>query len=87
MFEKLSAAESNLTQEEKPMPDQTRQRDRNPLRFDENASKSEIRAAYLEAIKKYHPDRYMEFPPEFRQLAEEKTKEINSAYSRLLNIR
>jgi molecular chaperone DnaJ len=47
------------------------------------ASKDEIRAAYRELAKKYHPDRYQNNP--LGDLAVEKMKEINEAYDYLLN--
>ncbi|HYA41386.1 MAG TPA: J domain-containing protein, partial [Syntrophobacteraceae bacterium] len=40
-----------------------------------NATKGQIRAAYLKAIKKYHPDNFAGFSPEFQKLAEEKSKQ------------
>jgi preprotein translocase subunit Sec63 len=43
----------------------------------------EIRKAYLAAIKQYHPDNFASFSPEFRKLAEEKSKQINLAYKKL----
>lgn len=49
----------------------------------ENASKEEIRNAYRELVKKYHPDKYQNNP--LSDLAEEKLKEINEAYDYLSN--
>jgi hypothetical protein len=40
----------------------------------------QIRLAYREIVKAYHPDRVAHLGPELRRLAESKTKEINSAY-------
>jgi DnaJ-domain-containing protein 1 len=51
-----------------------------------NATAAEIRKAYISAINKYHPDKYTGLPQEFRELAEEKTKEINVAYHRLMTV-
>lgn len=48
----------------------------------ENASKEEIRSAYRELVKKYHPDKYLNNP--LADLAEEKLKEINEAYEYLM---
>ena len=42
------------------------------------ASDSEIKAAYRELVKKYHPDNYANNP--LADLASEKMKEINEAY-------
>jgi DnaJ-domain-containing protein 1 len=55
------------------------------LKVGKNASSDEIRKAYLYAIRNYHPDKFEGLPPEFRKLAEEKTKEITTAYNRLKN--
>lgn len=51
------------------------------LGVSENASQEEIRAAYLELVKKYHPDKYADNP--LKELAGEKLKEINQAYEML----
>ena len=48
-----------------------------------NATKDQIRKAYITAIKKYHPDKFADFCPEFQKLAEEKSKKINLAYRKL----
>jgi molecular chaperone DnaJ len=45
------------------------------------ASEDEIKAAYRELVKKYHPDRYQDNP--LNDLAEEKMREINEAYETL----
>lgn len=44
----------------------------------EDASQEEIRSAYREMVKKYHPDKYTDNP--LKELANEKLKEINEAY-------
>lgn len=48
----------------------------------EGASKEEIKQAYRELVKKYHPDRYADNP--LKDLAEEKMREINEAYDYLM---
>ena len=48
------------------------------LGVNENASDEEIRKAYLELVKKYHPDQYGNNP--LAGLAQEKLKEVNEAY-------
>lgn len=50
-----------------------------------NASMDEIKSAYKELIKKYHPDKYQDNP--LADLAEEKLKEINEAYEYLSNVK
>lgn len=44
------------------------------------ASREEIRAAFREQMKKYHPDRVDHLGDEFREIAEHKSKLINRAY-------
>ena len=53
------------------------------LNLSANATMEQIRKAYLAAIKQYHPDNFADSPPEFRKLAEEKSKQINLAYKKL----
>lgn len=58
---------------------------RNPyevLGVNENASEAEIKKAYRELAKKYHPDQYGTNP--LKELAEEKMREINEAYDSLM---
>lgn len=57
---------------------------RNPyevLGIKENATEAEIKKAYRELAKKYHPDQYGTNP--LKELAEEKMREINEAYDTL----
>ena len=58
---------------------------RNPyeiLGIRENASEAEVKAAYRELVKKYHPDSYADNP--LADLAAEKLKEINEAYDLIM---
>lgn len=48
----------------------------------ETASKDEIKKAYRELAKKYHPDQYGANP--LRDLAEDKMRELNEAYDYLM---
>lgn len=48
------------------------------LGVSENASDEQIRSAYLQLVKKYHPDKYQDNP--LKELAGEKLKQINEAY-------
>ena len=48
----------------------------------ENASDEEIKKAYQELVKKYHPDKYQNNP--LADLAEEKLQEINEAYDTIM---
>jgi hypothetical protein len=49
------------------------------------ASDDEVKKAYREQAKKYHPDNYAN--TEFSDIAGEKMKEINEAYDRILQMR
>lgn len=51
------------------------------LGISENASDEEIKRAYKELVKKYHPDKYQNNP--LSDLAEEKLQEVNEAYDML----
>jgi molecular chaperone DnaJ len=58
---------------------------RNPyevLGISEGASEEEIKRAYREAVRKYHPDQYQNNP--LSDLAEEKLREVNEAYEYLM---
>jgi len=58
---------------------------RNPyeiLGIKENATKDEIKKAYRELAKKYHPDQYGANP--LKDLAEDKMRELNEAYDYLM---
>ena len=48
-----------------------------------NASDDEITAAYHRLVQMYHPDRVTNLAPEFRDLAENRMKEINRAHEQL----
>jgi hypothetical protein len=48
------------------------------------AGKDEISAAYKRKISEYHPDKVMQMGAEIRALAEQRSKEINTAYEEAL---
>lgn len=43
----------------------------------------QLRAAYRQRMSQYHPDKVSNLGPEFRELAESKSKEINRAFDLL----
>ena len=54
------------------------------LRVTRGASKEEIKAAYFNLIKQYHPDKVSHLGQEFQKLADEKAQLINRAYQILM---
>lgn len=55
------------------------------LGVNENATEDEIKRAYRELARKYHPDAYADNP--LADLAQEKMQEINAAYDQIMNSR
>ena len=55
------------------------------LGVNKNATDDEIKNAYRELARKYHPDNYQDNP--LSELAGEKMKEINEAYDSIMNRR
>lgn len=55
------------------------------LGVDKNATDEEIKKAYRELARKYHPDNYVNTP--LSDLADEKMKEINEAYETVQKMR
>lgn len=51
------------------------------LNINRNSSVDEIKKAYKEEIRKYHPDKVEHLGEEFKEIAEKKTKDINKAYN------
>ncbi len=50
------------------------------LGVNHNSTAKEIKSAYLNKIKEYHPDKVASLGDELKQLADKKTLEINLAY-------
>ena len=55
------------------------------LGISKNATDEEVKNAYRNLAKKYHPDSYADNP--LSDLAEEKMEEINAAYDKIMNER
>jgi len=55
------------------------------LGIKENASDEEVKKAYRESVKKYHPDQYQNNP--LSELASEKLREVNEAYEAINKMR
>jgi len=55
------------------------------LGISQNATDAEVKKAYRELARKYHPDNYHNNP--LSDLAQEKMKEINEAYNSILKMR
>ncbi len=51
------------------------------LGVSESATQEEIRSAYLNLVKKYHPDKYID--SDLKEIANEKLMEVNEAYEQL----
>lgn len=45
-----------------------------------NAPRGEARKAFRTLISQYHPDKVSHLAPEFRELAERKTRELTAAW-------
>jgi molecular chaperone DnaJ len=55
------------------------------LGIKQNASDAEVKKAYRDLVKQYHPDQYQNNP--LSKLAEEKLREINGAYDSIMSSR
>ena len=72
------------TEDEEPAPEpeeNTKQPWWEVLGVSPDADNTMVRKAFLEQIKKYHPDKVSHLGEEFLQIAESKTKEVNAAYN------
>ena len=53
------------------------------LGIHKGAELDEVKKAYRALITQYHPDKVSHLAPEFKKLAEERSREINIAYTML----
>jgi len=53
------------------------------LGLERNAAESEIKRAYRKLISQHHPDKLGDVPDELKRRAEERAREINTAYERI----
>lgn len=53
------------------------------LRIDSNATDDEVKKAYREMAKKYHPDKVAYLGEDVRKSAEQKLQEVNEAYEKI----
>ena len=53
------------------------------LGIDSGASDEELEQAYRRRMSEYHPDRVANAAPEIRDIADQRTREINQAYDRI----
>ena len=57
------------------------------LEVSSDASDADVERAYRRLISQYHPDRLAGAAPELQRQAEEKAREINTAYDRIKTLR
>jgi hypothetical protein len=100
LFRYLARLKRTGTAQPPPFGDQTYQRRQSPpsgnaqaddtrtpyeiLNVAPNASPAEIKAAYRRLANQYHPDKVAHLGKEFQELAEQRFKEIQAAYQKLV---
>lgn len=57
------------------------------LGIDSASSNEEVEHAYRRRMSEYHPDRLANAAPEIRELAGQRTREINGAYEKVKRLR
>ena len=53
------------------------------LEISSQATWPEIKQAYQDRIRQYHPDRLADMAPELQEIAQQRSAEINAAYEKL----
>ena len=56
------------------------------LGIQRDASDDEVKSAYRELVRKYHPDNYTDYNP-LKELATEKMQEVNEASDSIMQMR
>jgi len=86
-------AQQNSSHQEDPSNEKPREEDYilanwfRILEVSEDASQEQIVAAYKQKIRQYHPDKVAQMGAEIRELAEFKSKQINTAYDYAMKLR
>lgn len=57
------------------------------LEVPQSASADDIAKSYKQKIRQYHPDKVASLGPELQELAEKKSKEINTAYDYAIKLK
>lgn len=83
LLHELHAAAQRTRQDQASVPRITVKPDHELLGVAKDASLEEIKGAWREKMKLYHPDKMSRLDDDFRALAEEKSKALNAAYDRM----
>ena len=82
------STDQNQTKTERPQKDNnTNLNWYEVLGVSSTASLDEIKSSYKKKISMYHPDKVSSMGPEFNEIAQQKTKEINSAYDEAIRLK
>ena len=57
------------------------------LEIDDTATDNEIKKAYRKMAKKYHPDKVLHLGKDYQKMAENKFKQLNDAYQKIISHR
>ncbi|MHB8884342.1 MAG: J domain-containing protein [Methylovirgula sp.] len=80
-------SKSNTNSQNRPGTEKINQQWFDVLGVSPSAPMAEIKAAYRAKISGYHPDKVASLAEELRELAEERSKAINSAYATAMRLR
>jgi hypothetical protein len=85
--QKNAANQEESTYESKPKNTNSTQSWFEILGVDSTASLEEIKIAYKKKISMYHPDKVSSMAPEFNEIAQKKSMEINAAYDEAVRLK